>query len=122
MPWWGWIAVVVGVLGLVAFAFRNQLRYLVKVAKAVATDKRLPRPLRWAVGLALAMKVVPVPDFGVDEVILLVAGVLLVTVYRPILQAILDESRSQRLDAMATQRPVGIGNSRQQQSGCRSHG
>jgi hypothetical protein len=37
---------------------------------------------------------VPFPDFGIDEIILLVIGVLLVTVYRPTLRAILDESRA----------------------------
>jgi hypothetical protein len=83
-----------GVFGLLAFAFRKQLRYLVKVAKAIATDERLPRPLRWALALALAIKLVPVPDFGVDEVILVVVGVLLVTVYRPTLRAILEETRA----------------------------
>jgi hypothetical protein len=91
---WGWLLVTVGVFGLTAFAFRKQLRYLVKVAKALATDERLPRPLRWALTVALAIKVVPAPDFGVDEVILSVVGVLLVTVYRPTLREILDESRT----------------------------
>jgi hypothetical protein len=86
------------VFGLAAFVFRAQLRYMVKVAKAVATDERLPRPLRWAVAVALAIKVVPVPDFGVDEVILVVVGLLLVTVYRPTLRAILEESRARPPD------------------------
>jgi hypothetical protein len=93
VPWWGWLLVGIAVFGLVAFVFRRQLRYMVKVAKAVATDERLPRPLRRALAVALAMKV-PVPDFGVDEVILVVVGLLLVTVYRPTLRAILDESRA----------------------------
>jgi hypothetical protein len=83
-------------LGLVAFAFRKQLRYLIKMAKTLATDQRLPRPLRWALVLALAIKMVPIPDFGVDEVILVVIGVLLVTVYRPTFREILDESRPWR--------------------------
>jgi hypothetical protein len=87
------LLISLGVFGLLAFAFRKQLRYLVKVAKTLATDERLPRPLRWALALAIAIKMVPVPDFGVDEVILVVVGVLLVTVYRPTLRAILDESR-----------------------------
>lgn len=82
-----------GVFALAALAFRKQLVYLVKVAKACATDERLPRPLRWALTLALAIKVVPLPDFGVDEIILLVVGVLLATVYRPTFLAILAESR-----------------------------
>ena len=61
VPWWGWLLVCLTVLGMIAFAFRRQLQYLVKVAKALATDERLPRPLRWGLKLALAMKVVPVP-------------------------------------------------------------
>jgi hypothetical protein len=94
VPRWGWLLVGLAVLGMVAFAFRRQFRYLVKVAKALATDERLPRPLRWGLKLALAMKVVPFPDLGIDELILVVIGVLLVTVYRPTLRAILDESRA----------------------------
>jgi hypothetical protein len=93
---WGWLLIGLGVVVLVTFAFREQVRYLVKVAKALATDERLPRPLRWALRLALALKVVPFPDFGLDEVILIGIGVLLLTVYRPTLRAILEEPRANR--------------------------
>jgi hypothetical protein len=78
---------------LIAFVFRRQLMYSVKVAKMCATDERLPRPIRWALGLALAIKVVPVPDFGIDELLLVVIGTLLITVYRPTFKAILAEAR-----------------------------
>ena len=64
-----------------------------KLTKALATDERLPRPMRWAIGVALAIKVVPIPDFGVDEVILIVVGALLLTVYRPIFRSVLREIR-----------------------------
>lgn len=64
-----------------------------KLTKALATDERLPRPLRWAIGVALAMKVVPVPDFGIDEIILVLIGVLLLTVYRPTFREIVAEIR-----------------------------
>ena len=93
MSWWGWFPIALAVFGLLGFAFRKQLRHLIKVTKALATDERLPRPLRWALAVALAMKVVPVLDFGVDEVILVVVGVLLLTAYRPTLRAILAETR-----------------------------
>lgn len=94
MPWWGWALIAAGVLLVGSgVTFRRQLRFAMKVTKALATDERLPRPLRWAIGVALAMKVVPVPDFGIDEVILVVIGVLLLTVYRPTFQAIVTESR-----------------------------
>lgn len=76
-----------------ALVFRRQLLYLVRVAKMCATDERLPRPLRWALGVALAIKVVPVPDFGIDEILLVVIGILLVTVYRPTFKEILAASR-----------------------------
>ena len=94
MPWWGWTLIAVAVLLISSgVAFRRQLRFAMKVTKAVATDERLPRPLRWAIGVALAMKVVPVPDFGIDELILVVIGVLLLTVYRSTFQTIVAESR-----------------------------
>lgn len=93
MPWWVWLLIGVVVLAVVAAIFRPQLRYLIRVAKALSTDERLPRPLRWGLRLALAIKVVPFPDLGVDEIILVVIGILLVTVYRPTFLAILEESR-----------------------------
>jgi hypothetical protein len=95
MPWWVWILVAVGVVALVSgFAFRTQLRFAMRLAKAVATDQRLPRPLRWAIGIGLAVKLVPVPDFGIDEIILAFCGVLLLGFYRPTLRAILAETRA----------------------------
>lgn len=65
-----------------------------KVTKTFVTDERLPRSLRWAIRVALAIKLVPVPDFGIDEVILVVVGALLLTVYRPTVRAILAETRA----------------------------
>ena len=50
------------------------------------------KPLRWALRVALAIKAVPVPDLDIDEVLLLVVAVLLLTVYRATLRAILAES------------------------------
>jgi len=94
VPWWGWLLGSLGVIGLVVFALRRRIGYLLRVTKALATDQRLPRPLRWGLRVALAIKTVPVPDLGIDEVILLVIGVLLVTVYRPTLREIMAESRA----------------------------
>ncbi|HEX6394202.1 MAG TPA: hypothetical protein VFZ97_12225 [Acidimicrobiales bacterium] len=93
MPWWGWVLTASGATFVIALTFRKQLLYLVRVAKACATDDRLPRPLRWVLGVALVIKAVPVPDFGIDEVLLIVVGILLVTLYRPTFRAILEESR-----------------------------
>lgn len=79
------------VLAIVAFALRRQVRWLLRVAQAVARDERLPRPLRWGLMVALAIKTVPVPDFGIDEVLLLAIGLLLVTVYRSTMREILAD-------------------------------
>jgi len=65
----------------------------IRIAKALAFDPRFPRPLRWAVRVALAIKVVPFPDFGVDEVILIAVGVILWLFYRPQLLAVLEETK-----------------------------
>lgn len=73
--------------------FRAKLLFAAKLTKALATDERLPRPLRWALGFALAVKVAPVPDFGIDEIILVVVAALLLTVYRPTFRMILAETR-----------------------------
>lgn len=89
-------------LAVMALIFQRQLRFAMRVAKALATDERVPRPMRWAIGVALAVKVVPFPDFGVDEVILLVIGVLLLTLYRPTFHAIVAESRAADETSSAT--------------------
>ena len=45
-------------------------------------DPRLPWPVRWIFRVALAIKCVPVPDFGIDEVLLLIGIALLAGPYR----------------------------------------
>lgn len=96
MPWWAWVLVAVVAVAVVpALVFRRQIRFAMRVANALATDKRVPRPLRWAIGVALAMKAIPIPDFGIDEVILLTVGVLLATAYRPDFKAIVAEIRAE---------------------------
>lgn len=65
----------------------------IRLAKALAFDPRFPRPLRWAVRVALAIKVIPVPDLGSDEIILIGVGVILWVFYRPQLLAVLAETR-----------------------------
>ena len=92
VPWWGWILVVAVFAGLLMVGFRRQIGFGIRVAKRVTTDERLPKPLRWALRVGLAIKAVPVPDLGIDEVLLVVVAVLLLTAYRPTLRAILAES------------------------------
>jgi hypothetical protein len=95
--WWTWLLIALGVLLLVSgYAFRSQLRFAMKLTRELATDERLPSPMRWAIGTALAIKVIPVPDFGVDEILLVVVGALLLTVYRPTLREIVAETRPPR--------------------------
>ena len=61
---------------------KAKLKRSFRLLKALATDECIPRPVRWLIGISLAIKAVPFPDFGVDEVGLLIAFVLLSTVYR----------------------------------------
>jgi hypothetical protein len=84
---------------------RAQLRFAMRVAKAMAKDERLPRSWRWAMGVALALKVMPAPDFGLDEVILLVCGVLLLTVHRETFRAIVSETRAAEAERQASHPP-----------------
>src|SRR5579859_6610365 len=104
MPWWGWLLVGVGlvsVLVAIAITFRSQLLFAVKFARTLMSDRRVPRPLRWLIGISLAIKVVPFPDFGVDEVVLIIVGLVLVIFYRPALRAILEETRSVEADRVS---------------------
>lgn len=97
MPWWGWVLIALGLVSVLAgfaIAFRSQLMFAVRFAKTLMTDQRVPRPLRWLIGVSLAIKVVPFPDFGLDEVVLVAVGLVLVLFYRPTLLAILTETRS----------------------------
>ena len=97
MPWWVWVLIGLGLvssLATIAITFRSQLMFAVRFAKILMTDQRVPRPLRWLIGVSLAIKVVPIPDFGVDEAVLVVVGLVLVIFYRPALRAILDETRA----------------------------
>ena len=61
---------------------KAKIKRTFRLLKALATDERIPRPVRWLIGVSLAIKAVPFPDFGIDEIGLLIAFVLLSTVYR----------------------------------------
>jgi hypothetical protein len=56
---------------------RSFFKRLIRAVRYAATDKRIPRPLRWLVGLGL----LPVPG-PFDEVVLLIAAVPLGLFYR----------------------------------------
>jgi len=57
------------------------LTRLIRVVRTLATDERIPRPLRWLV-VAGAL---PIPG-PVDEIVLLVAAAPLLLFYRPLLR------------------------------------
>jgi hypothetical protein len=105
MPWWGWILGGLGlfsVLVAIAVTYRSQLRFAVKFARTLMSDQRIPRPLRWLIAVSLAIKVVPFPDFGLDEAVLIVVGLVLVIFYRPALRAILEQTRAVGADTVGT--------------------
>lgn len=89
---WPYWAAAAGAAGLVALVARRRVAYWVAIAKALTTDPRLPRPLRWTVGIGLAVKAVPLPDFGIDEVALGVAALLLATRYRKVAGQIIADT------------------------------
>ena len=60
----------------------KRIKSVFHLLKALATDQRIPRSVRWLIGVSLAIKTVPVPDFGIDEIGLLLVFLLLATVYR----------------------------------------
>ncbi|HEX5225669.1 MAG TPA: hypothetical protein VFW29_11125 [Solirubrobacteraceae bacterium] len=53
------------------------LRHVIRAVRAVATDTRIPRPLRWAAALGL----LPIPG-PFDEAVLLLVAVPLCVFYR----------------------------------------
>lgn len=88
-------------------ALKAKLKRTLRLLKALATDERIPRPVRWLIGISLAIKAVPFPDFGVDEVGLLVAFVLLSTVYRRQFAEIRAELTAEEAAATAEVAPQG---------------
>lgn len=62
---------------------------LIRAVRALASDQRIPRPLRWLV-VAGAL---PIPG-PVDEIVLLVAAVPLLLFYRPLMHEAWQGTRS----------------------------
>lgn len=88
--WFIGLATVIVMLGVI---FRKRVARAIRIAKALATDQRLPRHVRWLFRLALLVKCSPV-DFGIDEALLAIGVLLLVTRHRDTWRAIRAESRS----------------------------
>lgn len=61
----------------------NFFQHVVRAVRIAATDRRIPRPLRWAAGVGL----LPIPG-PVDEVLLVVVAIPLVLFWRrPLVEA-----------------------------------
>jgi hypothetical protein len=76
---------------------KARIKATFRLLKALATDERLPKPVRWLIGVSLAVKAVPFPDFGIDEVGLLIPFVL-TTVYRNHFAAIRADVRAKEAE------------------------
>jgi hypothetical protein len=80
---------------------KQRIKATFRLLKALVTDERVPRPVRWLIGVSLAVKAVPFPDFGIDEVGLLIAFGLLTTVYRERFAVIRADLRAEEAEALA---------------------
>lgn len=87
---WPWLTAAAVLIGVAAVVARRRLRFWLRVAKALATDQRIPKPLRWGIRAGLMVKCLPL-DFGLDEAVLGVCGLLLVTLYRRQALAVIAE-------------------------------
>jgi len=79
--WWPLLWLLAGVLVVAAFNARHWLKRMMRLAKAAATDKRLPPSVRWLFKIGLLAKLMPI-DFGIDEVCLGLGVLLLATLHR----------------------------------------
>jgi len=85
-------AVLSAIGGLSLLVFRSRVSRWLRLAKAAATDRRLPAPVRWVFRCALLIKCSPI-DFGIDEALLLVGVALLAGPYRGVWSEIRNEVR-----------------------------
>ena len=84
-------------------SMKQRIKATFRLLKALVTDERVPRPVRWLIGVSLAIKAVPFPDFGIDEVGLLLAFGLLTTVYRKRFNEVRADLRAQEATALASE-------------------
>ena len=82
-------------------SMKPRIKATFRLLKALVTDERVPSPVRWLIGVSLAVKAVPFPDFGIDEVGLLLAFGLLPTIYRKRFAEIRADLRAQEAQALA---------------------
>ena len=88
-----WVVGAVALSAVPALVFRLRAARLIRLMSALATDPRLPRPVRWLFRVALIIKMIPGPDFAIDEALLVIGGLLLLGPYRETWRAIRRETR-----------------------------
>jgi hypothetical protein len=88
-----WIVGAVVLAAVVGVALRPRAARLIRLIRALATDPRLPRPVRWLFRAALVIKLIPGPDLGIDEALLVIGALLLWGPYRAVWRAIRQETR-----------------------------
>jgi hypothetical protein len=80
----------------------TRARHLIRVVKILARDRRIPKPLRGLIAFGL----LPIPG-PVDEAVLLVVGLLLMALYRPVLREAWDASTTQEVSPDSSSVPGG---------------
>jgi hypothetical protein len=88
-----WLLGGITLTAVFAIAFRSRAARLIRLMRALATDPRLPRPVRWLFRVALVIRLIPGPDLGIDEALLILGALLLAGPYRATWKAIRAETR-----------------------------
>ncbi len=74
---------------------KYQLELLKRVANKLLTTLLLPRWLRRVLAVGLAIKVLPVPDLGIDELALAVVFLTVAIGYPGVWSKLVDQARSE---------------------------
>jgi hypothetical protein len=83
------LGAVAAVVLVAVVAFRPQLKRAMRLGKALATDRRLPRYLR----VMLAFGLLPIPG-PIDDGVLVIAGLIVLVRHRSTFRAIVIETRA----------------------------
>jgi hypothetical protein len=97
-----YVVAIVALAAATALVLRKHVMHAMRLAKAAATDKRLPRSVRWLFRIGLAAKLFPGPDFGIDELAFGIGIVLLSTKYRSTWNEIRTDVRTAELARQAS--------------------
>ncbi|MDE2096405.1 MAG: hypothetical protein KGL39_04100 [Patescibacteria group bacterium] len=73
---------------------RERVRCTKRFARLLASDDRLPKWLRWLFRAVVAIKIVPVPDLGIDEALLVVGVIALRLRYWDVVRELAEEAKS----------------------------